>query len=405
MQLAIIGTGKMGTAIFQWAVDRDVGLVLCGRREENLRQQEGRFRRKLDRAVRGGDMTEAQADARRARVRFTTRLGEIAGADFALETIPEDPALKIPVLRELEQALGPQALLFSNTSSISLGTLAEQLKRPAQFCGLHFFYPVMVVPLVEIITWSGVASDTVERAAQLCHALGRDPLVVADGPGSPLNWILACLYVEGLYLLEEGAVLPDRLDRVARRFFSPGPCEAIDTLGIEIILQGLRMFTQGVSGKATDWLDATGRELTAEEAAGRSGFRVPWLFSRLYHDKRLGRKAGRGVFVYSGDQTLNDDPSFYLRPRCSARALSDDEVEARLFYAVYTAALHSLSRELCSAAALDRGLKEILLMQEGPLRMAERRGAERVRTELAALESLYGKRFHPLMPPEEVALS
>ncbi|HEY8241666.1 MAG TPA: 3-hydroxyacyl-CoA dehydrogenase family protein, partial [Kiritimatiellia bacterium] len=280
MHLAIIGTGKMGTTLFQWAVERDIELTLCSRSEENIRQQEARFLRKLDRMARRGGAAAEQAAARKATAHFTTSIADLGGVDFILECSPENLETKTPVLRAMEDAVGPDALVLSNTSFISLTYLAQKLKRPERFCGLHFFNPIMVIPIAEVITWKGVAKGVTERLLKLCDVLQRPGIVMADGPGSPINWILACLYVEALYLLEEGAVLPDRLDQLARRHFSPGPCEAIDSLGIEFILQGLSMFTLGMDGHTTDWLRTDTLELTPEEAGGRVGFHVPWLFSR-----------------------------------------------------------------------------------------------------------------------------
>jgi 3-hydroxybutyryl-CoA dehydrogenase len=405
MHLAIIGTGKMGTTLFQWAVERDVEITLCSRSEENLQQQEARFLRKLDRMARRGGAAAEQAANRKSTVHFTTKMSDLGGVDFALESVPENIETKTPVLRAMEEAVGPDALVLSNTSFISLARLAKALKRPERFCGLHFFNPIMVIPIVEIIAWKGVAPGVTDRLLALCDVLQRPGIVVADGPGSPINAILATLYVEALYLLEEGAVLPLKLDEIARRYFSPGPSEAIDTLGIEFILQGLGMFTLGDDGRMTDWLRTDTRELTPDEAGGRVGFHVPWLFSRLHAEKRHGRKANRGVCIYEGDKTLNDAPEFYLRPGNPPRPLSDDEIAARLFYTVLNSALYAVSRGFCSPADLDRGLKEVLLMQQGPFSTARAMGVERVRREFAELDSRYGRRFHPLLDLEKAGIT
>lgn len=402
MHLAILGTGKMGAAIFQSAVECDLELTLCGRNAEVLRQMEGRYLRKLERSAKRGEITAAQLEARKATVHFTTRCADLVDADAVLETIVEQTDIKIPVLRELDDILRPDAALFSNTSSIPIATLASELKRPNRFCGLHFFYPVMVVQLVEIIAWPGVDSATKETARALCNILKRRCITVGDAPGSPLNSVLACLSVEALYLLEEGAALPDRIDRVALRTFSPGPCEVLDALGFEFVLQILTMVTEAVCGHATDWLRTDGYELTREEAAGRLGFRVPWLFGYLHSLQRFGRRVGAGLYRYEGDRTLADDPSFYLRPGNTPRPLTDDQIESRLFYAVLNATLHLLALRLGAPDELDFGLKEILMMRNGPLQLARERGLARVRSELAELESQYGPRFRPTFPLEEV---
>jgi hypothetical protein len=165
------------------------------------------------------------------------------------------------------------------------------------------------------------------------------------------------------------------------------------------------MFTLGMDGHMTDWLRTDTRELTPEEAGGRVGFHVPWLFSRLHYDKRLGRKDSRGVFIYEGDSTLNDVPEFYLRPGTKPRPLSDDEVAARLFYTVLNGALFALSQNLASPEDMDRGLKAVLLMQQGPLSTARAMGVERVRRDFAELESRYGRRFHPLLALEKAGIT
>lgn len=404
MHLAIIGTGKMGQAIFQWAVDRDIDLTLVSRSAENLRQQEGRFLRKFERNARRAGLTPEQIAAKKASVRFATDLAAVAAADFILECVPEQPELKRATLAAIEAVARPDALILSNTSFISLARLARMLQRPERFCGFHFFYPVMVVPVIEVITWDGVGAGVVDRLLDLTRVLGRQGIVVKDGPGSPLNGILACLYVEGLYLLEEGAVQPDRLDAIARRHFSPGPCEAVDALGIELVLHGLGNYTTRPDGGTTDWLRTDADELPPEQASGRTGFHVPWLFSRLHNEQRLGRKVSRGLFLYEGDRTLNDAPSFYLRAGATPRPLPDDDIELRLFYSVINAALHVLSKGLCSEADLDYGLKEVLLMKDGPIATARARGRETVRREFACLEKTWGSRFRPMMPLEDAGL-
>ncbi len=405
MHLAIIGTGKMGTGIFQWAVDRDIELTLCSRSEENLRDQERRFLRKLDRTLRRGDITAEKADAKKALVHFTRNIAEIARADFALETVPEDIEIKTATLRAMEDVLSPNEILLSNTSSISLEKLAGALKHPDRFCGLHFFHPVMVVSLVEIIRWRGLSSGVVDRVRELCRVLGRKGLVVADSPGSPLNWILGCLYVEAMYLLEEGAALPSRLDQAARHYISPGPCEAMDTLGMDLISKIAAMFTVGPDKQGTIWLDKDAVELAPENAGGREGFHIPWLLDKLLRENRLGRKTSRGLFVYEGDSTLDDDPAYYPCPGSSVNPLPDDEIADRIFYSLYISALFAVTRELCGTEDIDFGLREVLLMEKGPLRLAKERGAEKVRSDLERLESKWGKRFHPPIQPEEIRFS
>jgi 3-hydroxyacyl-CoA dehydrogenase len=404
MHLAIIGGGKMGTAVFQWAVDRDLSVTLCARNADNLSQQEGRFHRRLERAVRRGEISDEKAAARKAAVRFTTKIAEVAGADFVLESVAEDYQLKKRMLVEIEAAVGPDTLILSNTSSISLALLASLLKRPERFCGLHFFYPVMVISMIEIVTWPGLMPGAVERLQALCTVLGRKGVVVDDVPGSPLNYILLYLYIEGLYLLEEGAALPLKIDTAARRYFSPGPCEAIDSIGVELLVNGLRIFTLGPDA-GMEFIDNTTDELPPERAGGRAGFHTPWLFKKLLDEKRLGRKTSRGIFIYEGDRTLDDDPSFYVCPRLVPRPISDEEIGLRLFYAMYNATLHMVKHGHCTADDADEGIREILLMEKGPLHFAKARGFETVRRELENLESKFGRRFRPPMQLEEVSLS
>jgi len=385
-----VGSGKMGGSIFRALLHRSHDLVLCGTSAERVGEEQKKVKRSLRRSVRRGELTDEDAQARLGRLCFTSHLQQAAGADLVVEAVPEAMELKMRIFRDLESIVSPECLLTTNTSCLSIGQMAGHLRLPHRFCGLHFFHPVMLIPLVEIITASGTSPDVVQSLETFCRDLGKQPVTVRDAPGSAINRVLAHYYLEALYMLEEGVALPSRIDAVARRHCYLGPCESLDALGLDFFASALEISASGGPGADGGNSDA-------------HGLRAPRLLPMLLARNRLGKRTCRGVYVYDGDRALDDEPDVYAQPGdAAAGEATSEEIEKRLIYAVCCGALHMIDRSVATREALDAGVRDVLLMKQGPFTLMGQLGAQAVRAELEQLADRLGPRFAQSMVLEHV---
>jgi 3-hydroxybutyryl-CoA dehydrogenase len=385
MHVAIVGSGKMGSAIFRALANSSIEAVtLYSRRAEAGRAQERKFLKGLERSRRQGAMTEAELRSRRDSCRFTHRLADLAGVDLVIEAVPEDLELKAAVLGELESIVGRETVLTTNTSAIELSSIARRLEHSDRFCGLHFFHPVMLIALVEIIDWGGTSRKAIDRALAFCERSRRKPIVVPDLPGSVINTILAYYYIEALYILDEGCALPSTVDEVARRFFYLGPCESMDVVGIDFFAELLEVFL----------------ERQRRHAAGPDGapmrFHPPEVLSVLLGSHRLGKRVSRGIYRYENANAVDEAPEFYAAPGRGgglASKAADDLLGERLLYSIFNGSLDAWVRSKASWSDLDVGVKEVLLMKEGPFTMMRSLGLDVVRKKFDGLAEHAGRRF------------
>ena len=240
------------------------GLAFCEKRFASL--------------ARRGKLPPEEARAAGERIVAGGTLDGFEDVDLVVEAVVEDAEVKRALLAELERRLGPDAILGSNTSTIPIARLAEALERPERLVGIHFFSPVHRMPLVEVIRHPGSSPEAVRRAVALAVRLGKTPIVVADGPGFYTSRILSPYLAQGTALLLDGAGIAE-VDAAARAAgFPVGPFELLDEVGID------------VAAKAAGTMAAA----FPDRMPSPAGFR------RLVEEGRLGRKAGRGFYDYSG---------------------------------------------------------------------------------------------------------
>lgn len=382
MKLAVIGTGKMGAAIFKLLSSHAFDITVLAISPEEAALHEKKYFRGIERSVRSGLLKEAVLRQQKEAIRFTHRMEDLRDADLVIEAIFEDKEAKVDLLRRLESVVRPETLLLSNTSSISIASLAEALKHRERFCGLHFFHPVLLINLVEIIRWSETPDSLLERLVGFCGQLGRTPIVVFDAPGSLINPILSLYYLEALYILEEGNVLPSRLDAIARGLFYVGPCESLDVIGFDFFLDAFRRVYSALR------CFEMGRE--------------PFLFQKLPEANRLGKKTGVGIYRYEKDRPVDDALSFYRDPSGSSGSsdldFSEDILRDRLLYAVFSGCLVFLRMGLADQEAIDTGVKEVLIMKRGPFSMIRSLGRDKVQETFDKLAELFGQRFCVQVP-------
>ncbi|RMH01010.1 MAG: 3-hydroxyacyl-CoA dehydrogenase family protein [Planctomycetota bacterium] len=274
---AVLGAGTMGHGIAQVCAQAGFQVRLYDVAEEPLARGLAGIERMLGKAVEKGKLPAGEAAAVRARICGVTDLAEAcAGCDLVIEAVPEREELKREVLAAAETAAGPEALLATNTSSLPVSRIAEALARPERFLGLHFFNPVPVMVLLEIVTGERTAPATVACARALAARLGKEAIVVRDAPGFASSRLGLALGLEAIRMVEEEVASPADIDRAMELGYRHpmGPLRLTDLVGLDVRL--------GI----------------AEHLARTLGprFEPPELLRRMVAEGLLGKKAGRGFY-------------------------------------------------------------------------------------------------------------
>jgi 3-hydroxyacyl-CoA dehydrogenase/enoyl-CoA hydratase/3-hydroxybutyryl-CoA epimerase/3-hydroxyacyl-CoA dehydrogenase/enoyl-CoA hydratase/3-hydroxybutyryl-CoA epimerase/enoyl-CoA isomerase len=300
---------------------------------------------------------------------------------LVVEAIYENAEAKQDLYERIEPLLPAHAVLCSNTSTIPISDLAAGLKRPEQFCGLHFFNPVRQMPLVEVIRGRATSDDTVATATAYARRLGKSPIIVNDGPGFLVNRVLLPYMNEALLLIEEGAAIK-QVDRAATAFGMPmGPIALYDTVGLDIALHA-----GGVMAAAFPDRVVPSTILPAMVEAGR-----------------IGKKRGRGVFDYGGkrgdmSQDSPETEAIIARQRRGEKKFSPEELTDRLMLPMLLEATRVLEDGV-AANVRDVDLALIYGIGFPPFRgglffWADTLGAAAIIEKLKAYNSL-GERFAP----------
>jgi 3-hydroxybutyryl-CoA dehydrogenase len=277
----VAGAGLMGHGIGQVhaAIGKQVALYEpdIGRAQAGLERIAGN----LDRSVAKGRLTQAERDAILERIHATDQLDQVRNADLVVEAVFEDLGVKQALWRGLDER-APEATLFAtNTSSISIDELAEALApaRRGQFVGMHFFSPVPVMPLVEMIRGAATTDETEVAIRELTEALGKRLIVSADRPGFVVNRILMPMLAEAMRILEEGSATADDIDTGAKVGLNHpmGPLELADFIGLDVCLNVMQVLAGGI---------------------GDEHYPPPKILVDLVAAGHLGQKTGRGFHTY-----------------------------------------------------------------------------------------------------------
>jgi len=390
---AVLGAGIMGGGIAYQSAYSKIPIYMKDIKDEALGHGMKEAATLLDKQIQRGKLTPLAMAETLSRIHPTLKNDDLKDAGYVIEAVTENEKVKVSVLQEVESAVSPEAIVVSNTSTISITGLASQLKRPEKFCGMHFFNPVPKMPLVEIIRGAKTAPETIATAVQYATKMGKTPIVVNDCPGFLVNRVLFAYFTAFNALVREGVDFV-RIDQVMEKWGWPmGPAYLLDVVGVDTANHASEVMAKGFPKRMP---------LTAEDSV-----------SLLYRAGRYGQKNGKGFYTYSVDAkgkpkkevnpeiyaVLKQDPS-KLNP------MSDQDIIDRLMLPfIFESALCLHEKIVDEAYELDLAMLTGLgfpPFRGGPMRYAESIGAGTLIEKGNAFSKKYGSLYEPTAGIQEV---
>jgi 3-hydroxybutyryl-CoA dehydrogenase len=281
--IGVVGAGSMGNGIAQVCAAAGYPVIMHDRAEEYVQRGLSTIESSISKFVEKGKLTPEDRDALLGRLTTTTRLEDMAAVDLVIEAVFEDFDVKKEVLSKLDEIVAAEAVIASNTSSISITKLAATTWKPERVIGMHFFNPVPLMQLIEIIRALQTSQATFEAIRDLSVKLGKTPVEVQDAPGFIANRVLMPLLNEAMFALQEGIATAEDIDTVVRLGLNHpmGPLTLADYVGLDVCL---------------DVLEVLQRDL------GDPKYRPCPLLRKMVDAGYLGRKSGRGFYVWTNGQ-------------------------------------------------------------------------------------------------------
>ena len=280
-KIAVLGAGQMGNGIAQVAACAGYEVVMIDIKQDYLDKGLAAIENSLSRVVKKERMTQQDAHAAISLISTSTEKTSAADADLVVEAIPEIPELKFSTFAELDSICKPEAILASNTSSISINAIADATNRPDRVIGMHFMNPVPVMKLVEIINGQGTSSEVTELVVEASERMGKVPLACNDSPGFVSNRILCPMINEAILAFEEGVAEPEAIDGIMKLGMNHpiGPLALADLIGLDTILHIMNVLHEGFEGNPK--------------------YAPSDLLEKMVSEGKLGRKSGEGFYKYS----------------------------------------------------------------------------------------------------------
>jgi 3-hydroxybutyryl-CoA dehydrogenase len=277
--VGVVGAGTMGSGIAHVFARSGFRVLLCDVEQRFLDRALNSIRTNLGREAAKGKLAEDEIEPALSRIEPTLNREALAGADFAIEAASERYEVKAEIFRSLDSILPAESILATNTSSISITRLAAETKRPGQVIGMHFFNPVPVMALVEVVRGLATSDATFAEVRELSIKLGKTPVEVNDAPGFVSNRLLMPLINEAAFAVMEGVATPEAVDQVFKLGMNHpmGPLTLADFIGLDVCVDILRVLQEGY---------------------GDPKYRPCPLLVRMVDAGWLGRKSGRGFYTY-----------------------------------------------------------------------------------------------------------
>lgn len=275
----IVGAGTMGSGIAQVAAQSGFSVRLYDISPQQLERARSTISANLDRLVKKEKLTTADKEATLARIETATQLDGVAVADLVIEAASENEALKLELFAKLDALAKPEAILASNTSSISITKIAAATKHPSRVIGMHFFNPVRVMALVELIRGLQTSDETYQKAEAIAKALGKTPVAVKNSPGFVVNRLLCPMINEAIFALQEGLASAEGIDEAMKLGCNHpiGPLALADLIGLDVELAVMQVLYEGFKDPK---------------------FRPAPLLVEMVEAGKLGRKTGEGFYRY-----------------------------------------------------------------------------------------------------------
>ena len=368
MNVAVIGAGTMGSGIAQVAAQAGHTTYLFDTRKEAVDKAVAGLTKTFDRLVEKGKLSAEEAKATLARIVPATDLKELAGCGLVIEAIIEDLGVKKRLVAELETILPHEAVLATNTSSLSVTAIAGACATPERVIGLHFFNPAPLLPLVEVVPGLATDGTLATRMATLMQAWGKAPVVCKDTPGFIVNRVARPFYGEAIRIFEEGIADMPTIDAAMKGVgFRMGPFELMDLIGNDINFTVTR----------TVW----------EAFFYDPRYKPSFTQQRQVESGRLGRKSGRGYYSYVDGAS---EPVIPVDPALAAAIVE------RILAMLINEAADALFWQVASAADIDRAMTKGVNYPKGLLAWADEQGAKHWLNVLMVLQARYGEdRYRP----------
>ena len=280
--IGILGCGQMGGGITEVAAKAGFEVMVCEVDDPTLTRGLGKIQKSLAKAVERGKLAEADMDSALARITGTVSVQDLADCDIVIEAVFEDIEVKRQVFAELDQVIKPEAVLASNTSSISIAAIAAATKRGDKVIGMHFFNPVPIMELLEVVKTDATSPEVLAATTDVGRRMGKTVIVVKDSPGFATSRLGLALGLEAIRMVEEGVASAADIDTAMKLGYRHpmGPLELTDLVGLDVRL--------GI----------------AEELARELGprFEPPRLLRQMVDAGKLGRKSGEGFYVWNEER-------------------------------------------------------------------------------------------------------
>ena len=277
--IGVVGSGVMGGGIAQMFAENGFQTLIWDTKEEFAAKGVANIKKRLDKSAEKGKLSAAEAEAIKGRIKIVKDLDDLAQSELVVEAVIEDLATKCAIFQRLEKVLCPQAILGTNTSSLSVAELARNLSQPGRFMGIHFFNPPTKLELVELVVLPGLNPEVLEKAKGILSACGKTSVTVKDSPGFIVNRLLLPFINEAAKLVDEGVASPEEIDKAMclGALHPVGPLQVADLIGLDVCRHILETLTKSL---------------------GDSMYKPAKSIVDLVDEGKLGRKSGQGFHKY-----------------------------------------------------------------------------------------------------------